>query len=120
MLSLEANFYCVLNSTVIYLQEVTKLRVPLMTAETQILAYFNKGNTKEFKKDVHLLPACRELKLKNIRAKENADLTMLLAKELLLRKHDVKRGRRLLLSFKKLHGHKEETVIVVHQLCFFV
>ena len=60
--------------------------VPL-TAETITLQYFNKGYTKELKKNAHLLPACRQLKLKNIRSKDKAELTMLLAKELLLRKH---------------------------------
>ena len=61
--------------------------VPLTTAETIVLAYFNKGYTKEVKKDLHLMPACREFKMKNIKSKDKSELMMLLAKELLLSKH---------------------------------
>lgn len=60
--------------------------IPLSTAETIVLTYFNKGYTKELKKDLHLLPACRKLSIKNIKSKDKAELTMLLAKELLVKK----------------------------------
>ena len=60
--------------------------MPLTTAETIILAYFRKGYTKEVKKDMHLMPLCREFKLKNIKSKEKNELIMVLAKELLARK----------------------------------
>ena len=61
-------------------------KVPLSTAETIILTYFKKGYTKEVKKDLHLLPLSREMKLKQVKAKdENELIMMLLAKELLRR-----------------------------------
>ena len=42
--------------------------MPLTTAETIILVYFKKGYTKEVKKDIHLVPLCRELNIKNIKS----------------------------------------------------
>ena len=60
--------------------------MPLSTAETIVLVYFKKGYTKEVKKDLHLLPACREFKMKNIKSRDKNDLIILLAKELLLNK----------------------------------
>ena len=58
----------------------------LTTAETIILAFFNKGYTKEVKKDLHIAPMCRELKIKNIKSKDKGELMVLLAKELLIKK----------------------------------
>lgn len=60
--------------------------MPLSTAETIILTYFKKGYTKAVKKDLHLLPLSREMKLKQVKAKDKNELMMLLAKELLCRK----------------------------------
>ena len=60
--------------------------MPLSTAETIILTYFKKRYTKEVKKDLHLLPLSREMKLKQVKAKDKKELIMLLAKELLRRK----------------------------------
>lgn len=60
--------------------------MPLTTAETIILAYFNKGYTKEVKKDLHIVPMCRELKIKNIKSKDKGELMVLLATELLVKK----------------------------------
>ena len=40
--------------------------MPLSTAETIILTYFKMGYTKEDKKDVHLLPLSRKIKLKQV------------------------------------------------------
>ena len=60
--------------------------MPLTTAETIILVYFKKGYTKEVKKDIHLVPLCRELNIKNIKSKDKADLMTTLGKELLSKK----------------------------------
>ncbi|XP_020896399.1 uncharacterized protein LOC110235292 isoform X2 [Exaiptasia diaphana] len=57
--------------------------VPLSTAETILLSYFKKAYTKEIKKDVHLVPLCHKLKIKNAKAKDKNDLIIVLAKELL-------------------------------------
>ncbi|CAB3978003.1 uncharacterized transposon-derived [Paramuricea clavata] len=61
-------------------------KIPLTTAETIILAYFKKGYTKEVKKDLHLLPLGRDLKVKNLTSKDKTELMMVLSKELLLKK----------------------------------
>ena len=61
-------------------------KIPLTTAETIILAYFKKGYTKEVKKDLHLLPLGRDLKVKNLKSKDKTELMMVLSKELLLKK----------------------------------
>ena len=63
--------------------------VPLTTAETVLLAYFKKGYTKEIKKEEHLNPLCREMKIKHFKGKDKSELIMTLAKELLLRKRVV-------------------------------
>ena len=42
--------------------------VPLCTADTILLEYFKKGYTKEIKRDKHLLPLCRELKMKHFKS----------------------------------------------------
>ena len=61
--------------------------MPLTTAETIILAYFKKGYTKEVKKDVHLLPVCRELKIKNLKSMDKSEVMIALAKQLLISKY---------------------------------
>ena len=63
--------------------------VPLSTAETILLAFFKKRYTKEIKKEEHLNPLCREMKIKNFKAKDKAELIIILAKELLLKKRVV-------------------------------
>ena len=60
--------------------------VPLTTAETILLVYFKKGYTKEIKRDKHLLPLCRDLKMKHFKSKDKNDLIMAVAKQLLLNK----------------------------------
>ena len=60
--------------------------MPLTTAETIILVYFKKGYTKEVKKDIHLVPLCRELNIKNIKSKYKTELMIALGKELLSKK----------------------------------
>jgi hypothetical protein len=60
--------------------------MPLTTAETIILVYFKKGYTKEVKKDIHLIPLCRELNIKNIKSKDKAELMIALGRELLSKK----------------------------------
>lgn len=54
--------------------------------ETILLVYFKKGYTKEIKRDKHLLPLCRELKMKHFKSKGKNDLIMAVAKQLLLNK----------------------------------
>ena len=61
-------------------------KVPLSTAETIVLKYFSKGYTKELKKDIHLLPLCKELSLRKVKGMDKNQLIMILAKELLKRK----------------------------------
>jgi len=63
--------------------------VPLSTAETILLAFFKKGYTKEIKKEEHLNPLCRELKIRHFKAKDKSELIMILAKELLFKKRVV-------------------------------
>ena len=60
--------------------------VPLSTAETILLVYFKKGYTKEIKRDKHLLPLCRDLKMKHFKSKDKYNLIIAVAKQLLLNK----------------------------------
>lgn len=56
--------------------------VTLRTAETIIL-------TSEVRRHLHLLPLCREMKLKQVKSKDKNELAMILAKELLCKKKKV-------------------------------